>query len=413
MTRTEEIIAEVDRANARHYNPLPVVLDRADRVWVWDVEGKKYMDMLACYSAINLGHNNPAINNAMIRQIKTGLLQSSMAFRHSGQTFVPMLADFCGFEKALVMNTGAEAVETFLKLARKWFVVGRGGEEETAEIIACENNFHGRTSAIISFTSELLYKYGFGPYTPGFKLIPYGDADALERAITPNTAAFVAEPMQGEGGIIIPPRGYLREAREICWRNSALFALDEIQTGLGRTGKMFAWEHENAKPDVLILGKSLGTYIPVSAMLTSRKIMDAVFTPGTHGSTFGNSPLACAVGIAVLEFFRERPRLLPDRVTGLGNWFMRKLKTIESPHIKEVRGRGLFVGIELKPEAGGARRFCEALMKLEPVGILCKETHDNVIRFAPPLIITKDELDWAFENIKMVLEDHPCSVPHP
>ena len=403
MTKSEEIIQEVKRGNANHYNPLSVVLSRADGVWVWDADGKKYMDMLACYSAVNLGHNNPKIRRAIERQLETGLLQCSNAFFNENQVFDSELADFCGFERVLVMNTGAEAVETFIKLARKWFVVGRGGAEQAAEIIVCENNFHGRTTTIVSFSSDESYRYGFGPHTQGFKIIPDGDLDALERAITSNTAAFLLEPIQGEGGVIIPPRGYLKKARELCHKNGVLFALDEIQTGFARTGKMFAWEHENARPDVLILGKSLGTALPISAVLASKEVMDAVYTPGTHGSTFANGPLPCAVGRAVLDFFRENSDL-PDRVRDLGNWFMRKLRTIKSPYIQEVRGKGLFVGVELKPEAGGARRFAESLMNLEPVGILCKETHENVIRFVPPLIVTKEELEWAFENIKMVLE---------
>lgn len=412
MTRSEELMEYIKKGTPNHYKPLPIVLSNGDGCWVRDVEGKWYLDMLSCYSALNLGHNNPRIKDAIKQQLDTGLAVCSNAFYHDKQVFNTRLREFSGYDKALVMNTGAEAIETFIKLARKWYHLNRvrvGGigdtREEDAEIIVCKNNFHGRTTTIVSFSSELLYSQGFGPKTPGFRIVPYGDIKALEHAINFRTAAFLAEVFQGEGGIIIPPEGYIRQAKELCEQKGILFALDEIQTGFGRTGKMFAWQYEDAKPDILILGKSLGSYIPVSAMLTDEEKMNAVFTPGTHGSTFANNPLGCASGLAVLDFFTTEGEKTLRNVRRYGSWFVDKLKTVKSPYIKEVRGRGLFIGIELYPEAGGARRFCEAFSNLEPEGILSKETHENVIRLAPPLIITKPELEWAFERIKDIVEN--------
>ncbi|OGZ57552.1 MAG: ornithine--oxo-acid transaminase [Candidatus Spechtbacteria bacterium RIFCSPHIGHO2_02_FULL_43_15b] len=412
MTRSGNIIDSIKKGTPNHYQPLPVVLSEGDGCWVKDVAGKSYLDMLSCYSAVNLGYKHPKLTKAITTQLDTGLTACSNAVYNDKQIFNTKLAEFCGYDKALVMNTGAEAVETFIKLARKWRSLNRvrvGGigdtAEDDAEIIVCANNFHGRTTTIISFSSELLYREGFGPQTPGFRIIPYGDIKALEQAINFKTAAFLVEPIQGEGGINIPPQGYLSEAKQICAQKGVLFALDEIQTGFGRTGKMFAWEHEDAKPDVLILGKSLGSYIPVSAVLADKEKMDAVFTPGTHGSTFADNPLACAIGIAVLEVFSAEGSKLLANVSKNGRWFTKQLKGIKNPHIKEVRGRGLFVGVELLPEAGGARRFCEALVQLKPSGIICKETHKNVIRFAPPLIIAREELEWAVDRIRQVLEN--------
>ena len=384
---------------ANNYHPLDVVLTRGEGVWVWDVDGKKYLDCLSAYSAVNQGHCHPRIANVVAEQARR-LTLTSRAFRNDQLgLFYQKLVEISGMPKVLPMNSGAEAVETALKAIRKWAYTVKGVPEDQAEIIVCANNFHGRTITIISFSTEEQYRRGFGPLTPGFKIIPFGDVDALKAAITPNTAAFLVEPIQGEGGIIVPPAGYLEAAEKVCRENNVLFVLDEIQTGLGRTGKMFAHQYENVKPDGLIVGKALsGGFYPVSAFLATEELM-GVFKPGDHGSTFGGNPLAAAIGRAALDVLVEEK--LPERAAEMGEYFMEGLRKIKSPHVKEIRGKGLLIGVELKHEAGGARRFCEALAQ---EGILSKETHEHVIRFAPPLVIGKEEIDWALTRIEKVLQ---------
>ncbi|MCD6130984.1 MAG: ornithine--oxo-acid transaminase [Candidatus Hydrothermae bacterium] len=377
-----------------------VVLSKGEGVWVWDVEGNKYLDMLSAYSAVNQGHRHPKIIKALIDQAQKITLTSRAFHNDKMGPFLHKLCGVAGYDKALPMNTGAEAVETAIKAARKWGYLKKGVEENKAEIIVCENNFHGRTTTIISFSTEPQYKFGFGPFTPGFKIIPYNDPEALEKAITPNTVAFLVEPVQGEGGVIVPDEGYYKKIREITKKYNVLLIADEIQTGFGRTGTLFAMDREGVKPDILVVGKALGGGIyPVSAILAADDIMD-VFKPGDHGSTFGGNPLASAVGMASLEVILEEK--LPERAEELGNYFMEELRKINSPYVKEVRGRGLLVGVEIKKEIATARPFCEKLMKL---GILAKETHEQVIRFAPPLIIKKEEIDWALERIRKVLTE--------
>lgn len=398
MARTAAVIREVDQYSARNYNPLPVVIERGEGVWVYDVEGRKYLDMLSAYSALNQGHRHPRIIQALVEQAGRVTLTSRAFHNGAMGPFLRKLCTATGYEKALPMNTGAEAVETALKAARKWGLLNKGVPENQGEIIVCANNFHGRTIAIISFSSEEQYRWGFGPFTPGFVTVPFGDAEALEKAITPNTVAVLAEPIQGEGGVVVPPPGYLAAMREITRRHKVLMMLDEIQTGLGRTGKMFAYEYEDAKPDVLILGKALGGGVyPVSAVLGSSEVL-GVFSPGDHGSTFGGNPLGAAVASAALDVLLEED--LPRRAFELGSYFMDQLKSIPSPYVQEVRGKGLLIGVEIKPEYGSARLFCERLMA---EGLLCKETREQTIRFAPPLVIAKEDLDWALERIKRVL----------
>jgi ornithine--oxo-acid transaminase len=394
---SKQFIAVENKYGAHNYHPLDVVVHRAKGIWVWDVEGRKYLDFLSAYSAVNQGHNHPRIIKALIAQARD-LTLTSRAFRNDQW---PLLArELCrmsGFEMVLPMNSGAEAIETAVKTARKWGYQKKGIPQDQAEIIACENNFHGRTVTIVSFSTEPLYRKDFGPFTPGFKMIPFNDAAALEAAITPATAAFLVEPAQAEAGILLPAPGYLKKAKDICERRNVLFIADEIQTGLGRTGKLFAFEHEGFRPDMVVIGKSLGGgCYPISAVLSTRDIL-GVFKPGEHGSTFGGNPLACAVAREALRVIREE-RLVPNAAK-MGAYFMAKLRTVRSRHIREVRGQGLLIGVELHREAGGARRFCEAL---KDAGLLCKETHEHVIRFAPPLIITKQDLDWAFERIRDV-----------
>lgn len=395
---TKEFIELEERYGAHNYHPLDVVIERAEGCWVYDVEGNKYLDCLAAYSAVNQGHCHPRIINALKKQAEKVTL-TSRAFRNDQLPLLyKELSELTGYEISLPMNSGAEAVETALKAARKWGYKVKGVPENKAEIIACKNNFAGRTITIISFSTEEQYRDGFGPFTPGFKIVEYGNAEDLENAITENTVAFIVEPVQGEGGIIVPPEGYLKKVYDICKKNNVLFITDEIQSGLGRTGKLFAFEHEGIRPDVVIIGKALsGGCYPVSAVLSNREVL-GVFKPGDHGSTFGGNPLGAAVARESLKVLIEEK--LIENSAELGKYFIEKLKGIESPHVKEVRGKGLFIGVELKPEAGGARRFCEALMKK---GILCKETHENVIRFAPPLIIKKEEIDWALTRIEEVL----------
>lgn len=396
---TRDYIVIEDIYAAHNYHPLDVVLSRGKGVWVWDVEGKKYLDCLSGYSAVNQGHCHPRIIRRLEQQAKR-LTLTSRAFRNDQWPLLAKeLSELLGYEMVLPMNSGAEAVETALKLARKWAYQKKGVPVDEAEIITCANNFHGRTITIISFSTVPLYRNEFGPFTPGFKVIPYGDVEALASAITPRTAAFLVEPIQAEAGIIIPPDGYLKKAWEICRENNVLFIADEIQTGLGRVGKLLACEHEGIKPDVVVIGKSLGAgLIPISATLSSREIMRLI-KPGEHGSTFGGNPLACAIAREALKVIQEEN--LPERAAQLGEYFLNKLKTIKSRHIKEIRGKGLLIGLELKPEAGGARRFCEAL---KDEGLLCKETHENVLRFAPPLVIKEKELRWAFKQIKKVFK---------
>jgi ornithine--oxo-acid transaminase len=395
---SRELIALEDRYGAHNYHPLDVVLSRGEGVWVWDVDGNRYLDFLSAYSALNQGHAHPRILAALVDQAGR-LPLTSRAFRNDQLgPYYRELCELTGYEMVLPMNSGAEAVETALKAARKWAHDVKGVPDGEAQIIACDGNFAGRTISIISFSSEPHYKAGFGPLTPGFTLVDYGDADALEAAITPNTAAFIVEPIQGEGGVIVPPEGYLRRVREICDRHGVLFIADEIQTGLGRTGRLFACDHEGVRPDIVTIGKALsGGFYPVSAVLASAEIL-GVFTPGTHGSTFGGSPLACAVARAALRVIVEED--LVANSAAMGDYLMARLREIASRHVREVRGRGLLIGVELHPEAGGARRFCEALRS---AGILAKETHVNTIRFAPPLVITRDEVDWAMERIGPVL----------
>ena len=395
---TKEFIAIEEEYGAHNYHPLDVVIERAEGVWVYDVDGKKYLDCLSAYSAVNQGHVHPQILNALLEQAKKVTL-TSRAFRNDQLPLLyKELSEMTGYEMSLPMNSGAEAVETAVKLARKWAYQVKGVPRHQAEIITAAGNFHGRTVSIISFSTEPSYREDFGPFTPGFVNVPYGDAGAIEKAITPNTAAVLLEPIQGEGGVIIPPEGYLKKVAEICQKNNVLLMADEIQTGLGRTGKLFASEHEGVRPDVMILGKAMaGGFYPVSAVLTDRELL-GLFNPGEHGSTFGGNPLAAAVARAALRVIREER--LAERSLELGEYFMEQLVEIPSPHVKEVRGKGLLIGVELKPEARGARRFCEAMQEK---GILAKETHDNVIRFAPPLVIDKETIDWAVPHIRDVL----------
>jgi len=385
---------------AKNYLPLDVVLERGEGIWVWDLEGNRYMDMLSAYSALNQGHCHPKIVEALKEQ--SGRLSLvSRAFRHDQLgTYYEQICCILGYDMVLPMNSGAEAIETAIKAVRKWGYTKRRIPEDRAEIIVCSNNFHGRTVTIVGFSTELQYKKGFGPFTPGFRTIPYGDTAALEKTITPNTAGFLVEPIQGEGGIIIPPPGYLTEAKRICEMHGVALLADEIQTGLGRTGRMLAQEHDGIRADVTVVGKALsGGVYPVSAVLAEREILE-VFSPGDHGSTFGGNPLACAVAKAALNVLVEER--MPENAASMGGYFLKRLSEMKSPHVKAVRGRGLLIGVELYPEAGGARKFCEKLMK---TGLLCKETHEHVIRFAPPLIIDKEEIDWAFERIGSVLQD--------
>lgn len=391
-----------EKYGAHNYHPLPVVLSKAKGVWVWDVDGNKYIDMLSSYSAINQGHLHPKIVAAAIEQL-TRISLTSRAF--SNDRMGPYLKKLCGIsgmEMALPMNTGAEAVETALKLARRWAYQKMGVPENKGELIVCENNFHGRTTTIISFSSDPDSKKGFGPYTPGFVTIPYNDIKSFENAITPNTIGIMVEPIQGEAGINVPSPGYLKELRRICTEKGILFIIDEIQTGFARTGKMFAFEHDGIKPDILCVGKALGGGLyPVSAALSSREIM-SMFTPGSHGSTFGGNPLACAIAEAALDVLVEEK--LTERSTEMGEYFVKKLKEVKTPKIKEIRARGLLIGVEFHLGAKETvRPICEKLMQN---GVLAKDTHEKTIRFAPPLTITTDEIDWAMERVKKVFEEY-------
>lgn len=393
--KTKDYLSLEEQYGAHNYRPLDVVIHKAKGVWVTDVDGKRYLDCLAAYSAVNQGHCHPAILKAFVNQAKKVTL-TSRAFRNDQLPLLyKMLHTLTGYEASLPMNTGVEAVETAVKAARKWGYTVKGIPENKAEIICASDNFHGRTITIISFSTEPQYRDGFGPFTPGFTIVKYGDAEALRRAITPNTAAFLVEPIQGEAGIISPPEGYLWEAAKICKENNVLLIVDEIQSGLGRCGKLFAFQYDNIRPDIVIVGKALsGGFYPVSAVLSSKELL-GVFKPGDHGSTFGGNPLAAAVACAALKVIIKEK--LAERSLKLGNYFMTRLRSIKSPRIREVRGKGLWIGLVLDTKA---RPYCEALMK---EGLLCKETHETVIRLAPPLVITKKEIDWACTRIEKAL----------
>ncbi len=395
-TISAELRELAEKYGANNYHPLPIVISQAKGVWVKDPEGNKYLDMLSAYSALNHGHRHPRIIKSVTEQAKKVTLTSRAFNNDQIGPFFKELCEFTGFEMVLPMNTGAEAVETALKTVRKWGYKVKGVPEGKAEIIICANNFHGRTITITGFSTEPQYKDGFGPFTPGFKIVQYGNLEELKAAITPDTVAFMVEPIQGEAGIIVPPAGYLKAASDLCKANKVLFVADEIQTGFGRTGKRFCCDYEGVKPDVLIMGKALGGGVmPISAVVASRQVL-GVFNPGDHGSTFGGNPLACAAARTALKVLVEEK--LVEQSLEMGNYFMERLRSIKSKLITEVRGKGLLIGVELNT---AARPFCEELMKL---GVLCKETHDRVIRFAPPLVITKKEIDWAFRRIKKVLK---------
>lgn len=396
---TGRYLDEAERFSAHNYHPLPVVLDRGEGSWVWDVDGNRYLDMLSSYSALNQGHRHPLVVKAAREQLDR-LTLTSRAF-HNDQ-MGPFLRELCeasGFDAALPMNTGAEAVETAIKMVRKWGYQARGVPDGQAEIIVCEDNFHGRTTTIVGFSSEAQYREGFGPFTPGFKLVPYGDVDALRRAIGPNTVGFMVEPIQGEAGVVVPPDGYLRETAAICRDSGVAFVADEIQTGLGRTGRLFCCDWEDVRPDVLVVGKALGGGVyPVSAVIADAEFMD-VFRPGDHGSTFGGNPLGAAVGRASLRVILDED--LSRRSDELGSWFMDRLRAIASPHVEDVRGKGLLIGVVIKESSGTARPFCEALQER---GILAKETHHQIVRFAPPLTVERSDLEAALTEIEAVLD---------
>ncbi len=394
---SNEYIEMEGKYGAHNYHPLDIVIERAEGVWVYDVDGKKYMDCLSAYSAVNQGHCHPRILKAMTDQAQKVTL-TSRAFRNDKLGFLSkQLCGLSGMEMVLPMNSGAEAVETAVKAARKWGYKIKGVEADKGEIIVCKNNFHGRTTTIVGFSTEVQYKDGFGPFTPGFVEVPFDDLSTLKNAINKNTVAFMFEPIQGEGGILMPDENYLKQAQQLCKENNVLFIADEIQTGLGRTGKMFAYEHYvDEKPDMLIIGKALsGGFYPVSAVLSSKEIL-GVFNPGDHGSTFGGNPLACAIAMEALNVIVDES--LVEKSAELGDYLIGKLKTINTNRIKEIRGKGLFIGIELNEPA---RPYCEALKQ---DGLLCKETHENVMRLAPPLVIGKEEIDWAFDKVKKALE---------
>jgi len=394
-TQSQAFIQLEEQYGAHNYHPLDVVIERGEGVWVYDVEGKKYLDCLAAYSAVNQGHCHPKIMQAVVEQVKRVTL-TSRAFRNDQLPLLyKLLHDLTGYGMSLPMNSGAEAVETAVKAARKWGYTVKGIPKDKAEIIVCADNFHGRTTTIVSFSTDEQYRDGFGPLTPGFVVIPFGDAAALEAAITPNTAAFLVEPIQGEAGIIIPPEGFLKKAAALCTANNVLFVCDEIQAGLGRTGRLFAHQWEGVRPDMVIIAKALsGGYYPISAVLADRDVL-GVFKPGDHGSTFGGNPLACAVARTALQVLIDER--LVERSAELGEYFLAKLKAVASPVVRDIRGRGLWIGVELTV---AARPYCERLMQ---EGMLCKETHDRVIRLAPPLVITRDEIDWAVDKLTKVL----------
>ncbi|BBO81536.1 ornithine aminotransferase [Desulfosarcina ovata subsp. sediminis] len=398
--QTQAYLDLENQYGAHNYKPLDVVLTRGEGVWVWDVDGRKYLDCLAAYSAVNQGHCHPKIMAAMQAQA-CHLTLTSRAFRNNQLgPFYKEICELTRSHKVLPMNSGAEAVETVIKTVRKWGYQVKGIPADQAEIIVCANNFHGRTITIVGFSTDPTARIGFGPFTPGFKVVPFGDADALEAAITPNTAGFLVEPIQGEAGVIIPPDGYLKAVRAICDRHNVVLILDEIQTGLGRTGRLLAEEHEGIEADLTLVGKALsGGFYPVSAVLSNNEVMD-VLQPGEHGSTFGGNPLACAIARTAMRVLKEEKMI--ENASEMGDYFLAGLRQIQSPHIREVRGRGLMIAMELVPEAGGARKFCH---RLADKGMLCKETHENTIRFAPPLVITQADVAWALEQIDAVMRD--------
>ena len=390
-----------NKYGAHNYKPLDVVLTRGEGVWVWDVDGNRYLDCLSAYSAVNQGHCHPKILDTFLQQARK-LTLTSRAFRNDQLAlFYKELCELTRSHKVLPMNSGAEAVETVIKTVRKWGYKVKGVPDDRAEIIVCANNFHGRTITIVGFSTDKGSRDGFGPFTPGFRIIPFGDARALEKAITPHTVAFMVEPIQGEAGVIIPEAGYLKAAKEICEKNEIVLILDEIQTGLGRTGKLLAEEHDDIEADLTLIGKALsGGFYPVSAVLSSTEVM-SVLQPGEHGSTFGGNPLACAVARTALKVLVEEN--LIENADRMGDYFLEGIKNIRNPLIKEVRGKGLMIGVEFYPEAGGARASCH---RLQEKGLLCKETHDHIIRFAPPLVITRDQIDWALERMETVLGEN-------
>jgi ornithine--oxo-acid transaminase len=398
LGRTQEHIYLAETFGAHNYHPLPIVIERGQRIWVWDVEGKKYMDCLSAYSALNQGHCHPRLVAVAKQQVEK-LTLTSRAFHNDRMgSFLQELAQLCRMEMVLPMNSGAEAVETAIKAARKWGYTKKGVEADKAEIIVFENNFHGRTTTIVGFSSEPQYRAGFGPFTPGFRIVPYGDLEAVRAAVGPNTVGVLVEPIQGEAGVVVPPEGFLRALRELCTAERVLLIADEIQTGLGRTGRLFCCEYEGVQPDMYIVGKALGGgFYPVSAVVAGKEIL-GVFQPGDHGSTFGGNPLACALAQEALRIIVEEK--LSERAQEMGAYFMSRLREISSPHVREVRGQGLLIGVELKAESGPARPFCEKLMEK---GLLCKETHQQVIRFAPPLVIEREEIDWAISRVQEVL----------
>ncbi len=398
-TKSTQFIDMEAQYGAHNYHPLPIVIAKGEGVWVWDPDGNKYMDCLAAYSALNQGYNHPRVMKAARDQMETGVTLTSRAFYNPrlGE-FLKKVTEITGHNRVLPMNTGAEAVESAIKLARRWGYSTKGVAEGKAEIIVFNGNFHGRTTTIVGFSSDDDYKKGFGPFTPGFKLVDYGNLEQFKQAVNENTVAVLIEPIQAEGGILIPPAGYLKAIKDMCEEQQILFMADEIQTGLGRTGKMFAVEHEGVKPDVFMLAKAIsGGFMPVSVVTADEEVMK-VFDPGSHGSTYGGNPLGAAVATEAIQVLIDEK--LPERATELGAYFVEKLNAINSPHVKEVRARGLLVGVEIKRESGVARPFCE---KLKEYGILAKETHESVIRFAPPLVITKEEIDWALERIEKIL----------
>ncbi len=398
LSRSRQHIELAERWGARNYAPLPVVLTRGEGVWVWDVDGARYLDCLAAYSAVNQGHCHPRIIEALRLQAGRITLTSRAFHNDRMGPFLQQLCELMGYAKALPMNTGAEGVETAIKTTRKWGYTVKGVPEDAAEIIVAEGNFHGRTTTVVSFSTDAQARAGFGPFTPGFKVIPYGELAALEEAIGPNTVGFLVEPIQGEGGVVIPPDGYLAGAAELCRQHRVLLIADEVQTGLGRTGKLLACQWEDVRPDVLILGKALGGgMFPVSAVLADEEIL-GVFEPGDHGSTFGGNPLAAVIGMAALSVLVDEG--LIDNAAELGPWLMDRLRASGSPHVEQVRGRGLMIGVVIKGSSGPAKPFCKALAKR---GILAKETHAQVIRFAPPLVVTREILESVLPDIQAVL----------
>jgi ornithine--oxo-acid transaminase len=398
MSKAQDYIALEEQYGAHNYHPLDVVITRADGAWVWDVDGKKYMDCLAAYSAVNQGHCHPRLVKVMAEQMCRVAL-TSRAFRNDQLgPFCQEICELTGFARMLPMNTGAEAVETAVKAARKWGYTVKGIPENQAEILVFDGNFHGRTTTIVSFSADPEYRFGFGPFTPGFTILPYGDLEAVKAAMNPNVCAVLIEPIQGEAGIVAPPEGFLKGLRELTSEHNALLVCDEIQSGLGRTGRLFCYEHENVRPDIVIIGKALsGGMYPVSAILADDEVM-GVFKPGEHGSTYGGNPLGAAVAREALTVLVEEKMV--EASEELGTYFMNQLRAIDSDHVELIRGKGLWIGIVLKDSAGGARRFCEALQER---GLLCKETHETVIRVAPPLTVTREEIDWAVAQMRDVL----------